>query len=168
MPVREDARSTTYRFRRSANRWWLAGCCGVFALVGFSQLGESAYEGGYYASDSAYVTGSRIAYGLLAISALVLMVGILRMGIIADPNTLLVRNLVKRHALRWDEIESFRRPAPYGRYRRFGVQIVLRSGQVVYGSLYGAGPFNRPSFADDVIHKLEALRREFSSKDADR
>lgn len=160
-----DKRPTSYRFRRSANRWFLAACSGVFALAGFSGIGESNYDDGYYAADSAFATGSRIFYGLIGVGAAIVMVRVLRMGLIAGPRRLIVRNLVKRHSLQWDDIESFCRPAPYGQLRRSGLQIVLRSGEVIYCSLYSAGPLNRPSVADEVIEKLETLRSEFTGRE---
>jgi hypothetical protein len=49
--------------------------------------------------------------------------------------------------------------------RRTGLQVCLRDGRTVYAFLYSAGPFNRQTFADDVLDELEDLRRRMTATD---
>lgn len=155
------------KFRRSGQRWWLAGGISLFALVGLSGVPASSHDDGFYPPDSAFVIGSRLFYGLMAVGSIVLVVLVLRMGLFATPSQLVVRNLIHRHAIRWDEIESFRPPVPYGAWRGTGLQILLRTGVTVHASLYSRGPFNRATFADEVIEELEAMKQRYARLHAD-
>lgn len=145
-------------FRRSFSRWWLFGCTSVFALVGLSGIPESSHEGGYYDTDSAFVVGSRLFYGTMALVSIFLMIRIARMGIFADDTGLTIRNVFRTHRVEWGEVLGFERPATYGRMRRAGLKVMLRDRPPVYVVLYSAGPFNKAGFADETIARLESLR----------
>lgn len=139
----------------------------MFALVGLSGVPASSHDDGFYPPDSAFVIGSRVFYGLMGVSSIVLVVLVLRMGLFAGPSQLVVRNLFHRHAIGWDEIESFRPPVPYGAWRGAGLQILLHTGVTVHASLYSRGPFNRATFADDVTEELEAMKHRYGPRHTD-
>ena len=145
-------------FRRSLSRWWLVGCISVFALIGFAGIPASSHEDGYYPTDSLFVVGSRVFYGLMALVGLFLMVKVARMGIFADRDGLTIRNVFRTHRIEWTEIAGFERPARYGRLRRTGLKVVLRNRPPVFAALYSAGPFNKTTFADETLARLESLR----------
>lgn len=150
-------------FKRNLNRWWLVACIGVFGLVGLSGIPQSSHEGGYYATDSAFVIGSRVFYGLIAVASMFLMVKVARMGIFADEAGLTVRNVVRNQRAMWSEIAGFERPTAYGALRRTGLKVVLRERPAIFASLYSAGPLNRPGFADETIARLESLRIKYGT-----
>lgn len=112
-------------FRRSLSRWWLAACISGFALVGWAGVPESSHDGGYYATDSPFIVGSRVFYGLMGILSLFFMVKVARMGVFADRDGLIIRNVFRTHRIDWSDIAGFERPAPYGRLRDAGLKVVL-------------------------------------------
>lgn len=145
-------------FRRSLSRWWLVGCIALFALVGLAGIPESSHEGGYYSTDSPFVVGSRVFYGLMALLSLFLMFKVARMGIFADRDGLTIRNVFRTHRIEWREVAGFERAARYGGFRRTGLKVVLRNRAPVFAALYSAGPFNKSTFADETLARLESLR----------
>lgn len=157
---RVSDRAAKVSFRRSFNRWWLFGCTSVFALIGLAMIPESSHEGGYYDTDSAFVVGSRVFYGTMAVVSIILMIRIARMGIFADQTGLTIRNVIKTHRVEWSEVVGFERPAAYGRVRRAGLKVMIRNRPPIYAALYSAGPFNKACFADETIARLEALRSD--------
>jgi hypothetical protein len=150
-------------FKRNLNRWWLVACIGAFGLIGLSGIPQSSHDGGYYATDSAFVIGSRVFYGLIAVASLFLMVKVARMGIFANEAGLTVRNVFRNQRAMWSEIAGFERPTAYGPLRRTGLKVVLRERPAIFASLYSAGPLNRPGFADETIARLESLRIEYGT-----
>lgn len=156
------------RFRRSSSRMLIAfliGCFFVIGLAGATRSDARFDEESVYDSDSLAEYGFRAFYGMIAVVSLAVSVGWLRKGILATSSGVTVRNLVRRVHVPWDQIERFERPARYGAMRRTGLQIHRRDGVIVYASLYSAGPFNRPTFADDVLAELEILRRRMTAGD---
>lgn len=151
-------RAGNVSFRRTFSRWWLFGCTSVFALIGLSGIPESSHQGGYYDTDSAFVIGSRVFYGTMAVVSIFLMIRIARMGIFADHTGLTIRNVFKTHRVEWSEVVGFERPATYGRMRRAGLKVMIRNRPPIYAALYSAGPFNKAGFADETIARLESLR----------
>lgn len=147
-------------FRRNLNRWWVVGCIALFFVIGLAGIPESSHDGGYYSTDSGFVIGSRVFYALMAVVSLFLMVKVARMGIFADHRGLTIRNVLRTHRIAWREIASFQRPTGYGAFRRTGLKVVLRNRPPVFASLYSAGPFNKPGFADETLVRLESLRRK--------
>lgn len=113
-------------FKRSAHRWFLVACIGGFGLIGLVDIPASAYEGGYYASDSAFVIASRTFSALVAIGSLFFGIRVARMGVFADETGLTVRNVLRTQRALWGEIAGFGPPGAYGSLRRTGLKIVLR------------------------------------------
>lgn len=119
---------------------------------------SSSDHHGNYPSDSAYVIGSRIAYGIAAVGTLILAIRYARTGIYVTHSHVIVRNVWKTHHIPWEEIESFAPPTGYGGLRKTGLQIHRSDGSAIYATLYSPGPLNRETFAHDVVARLEQLR----------
>lgn len=151
-------------FKRSAHRWFLVACIGGFGLIGLVDIPASAYEGGYYASDSAFVIASRTFSALVAIGSLFFGIRVARMGIFADETGLTVRNVLRTQRALWGEIAGFGPPGAYGSLRRTGLKIVLRDRPAIFATLYSPGALNRPGFADDTLARLEALRTQYGGR----
>lgn len=141
----------------------LAACCAGSCLIGASQVPASTYEDSYYAADSAFAIGSRVAFACVALASAFLLVKVVRMGMFTDEDGLTVRNLWRTHRVAWDAIAGIERPARYGTFRNTGIKIGLTDGSTVYASLYSAGPLNRPGFADETIAELERLRAVYTA-----
>ena len=60
--------------------------------------------------------GQRIVYGAIAAVFAALAVRTLRIGVVTDPDGVLVRGILRSWRLRWDEIERFE----WGRWRGWG------------------------------------------------
>jgi hypothetical protein len=93
----------------------------------------------------------------LAVAMLWLTIRLVRAGILISGDGVTFRNYLRTRCLRWDEIQQFEPPAPYGRRRNAGLRASLFTGRVVYSSVYGAGPFTRRGFADDIVVQLNGL-----------
>jgi hypothetical protein len=113
--------------------------------------------GGYYPSGSAFVTGSRIAYGIAAAGTLILAIQYARTGVYVTRSQVIVRNVWRTHHIPWEEIDSFAPPG-YGSPHNPGLQIRRSDGSVVYATLYAPGRHNQETFAHDVVARLEQLR----------
>jgi len=149
-------------FRRSGSRWFMVACIGGFCLVAISQVPPTAYEDGAWSPDAGLTIAFRIGFAVAAVALLYLMIRIARMGIFADRDGLTIRNIVNTRRAAWSEIAGFERPARYGALRRTGLRVVLRSEPPIFASIYNAGPFNNPGFADATIARLEALRVRYT------
>lgn len=138
--------------RRTRVRWWFATMVSASLLIWVS--GIFVADG----PDPAKQPGAaqQLVCGLLALATAMLIVGILRQGVWVDRDGVTVRNVFRRYRLAWVDIAAIEPPPSYGAWRNAGIQIVLRSGERVSASLYAAGPFNRPTFADEAV---SALRR---------
>lgn len=162
--VKHSARdSDEMSFKRNLNRWWQVTWIGVFCLLGLSGIPESSHEGGYYATDSAFVISYRVFSAVFAVASLFLMVKVARMGIFADEGGLTVRNIFNTQRAAWNEIVGFERPARYGGLRRTGLKVVLRDRPPIFASLYSAGPYNKAGFADETLARLESLRVRYGT-----
>jgi hypothetical protein len=82
-----------------------------------------------------------------------------RQGIWADAESVIVRNVLRTYRFRWNDVREVAPPLPYGTFSGSGLSFTLRDGRRIASSLYAAGPFNRPGFADAVVEELEALRQ---------
>ena len=119
-------------FRRSLYRWSVAGIPGIFLLLSLSSLAQSrqTWEAdSFYPYDSPQAIGLEASAGVLAMASGVLVVRILRMGLFATEDGLLIRNLTRSHHLRWAEIDRFERPAPFGAWRNTGLRVCLKDGE---------------------------------------
>ena len=93
----------------------------------------------------------------LAVAMLWLTIRLVRAGVFISGEGVTFRNFLRTRYLRWDEIQQFEPPAPYGRLRNAGLRASLLTGRVVYSSVYGTGPFTRRGFADDIVIQLNGL-----------
>lgn len=152
---------TSKRWRRTFRRTWyrilLGFVTGCFLLIGVATAATEDKDS-YYEPDSAFIIGSRIGYGIVALISFVLLVRIVRLGIFVNEDGVLVRNLFRTPFVAWPEIARFGRPAGYGLWRKTGLTVVRIDGTAVYAWLYSPGPFNGPNFARSVIEELESLR----------
>lgn len=150
-------------FTRTGARLWGVACASAMFLVGIANATSTSedWEDSYYGSDSGFAIGSRIFYGAIALSSAFVIVRWFRSGIFATRSGLIVRNLFKTFRISWDEVAGFRRPARYGRMRNAGLGICLRDGSTRFSSLYAAGPFNKESFADEVLERLSEIHAHF-------
>lgn len=140
-------------FRRTGARWWLAACVSVFFLIGLS---------GVIAPTDAHGSphpAERIFFGILAVGALWITVGVARQGIFCGSNGVVVRNVFKRYEARWSDIDAIEPPMNYGALRNAGIGFRLRDGRRINAALFSAGPLNRRAFADEVV---AALRDELA------
>lgn len=103
---------------------------------------------------------SRFVYGAIGVCGLVVPYRILRSGIFVDENGLRVRNILRGTQIPWANIKYFARPDPCGDIFRTGLQIRCIENEIHYAGLYSPGPYNRESFADDVIRQLSQLQVE--------
>jgi hypothetical protein len=101
-----------------------------FFVVSAATASSSDHHGNY-ASDSAYVIGSRIAYGIAAVGTLILAIRYARTGIYVTHSQVIVRNVWKTHHIPWEEIESFAPPMGYGGLRKTGLQIHRSDGSAI-------------------------------------
>lgn len=104
--------------------------------------------------------GQRVALAPLAAASLYLMVGILRQGVFVSQKGLRIRNVFRSYEADWNEIDRIEAPPAYGRARNTGIGFVLRDGRRLNAGLFGAGPFNRSTFADPVLEELRAMHRD--------
>ena len=139
----------------------MTGCIGGFFLIGLA-LVTADFEDSYYGPDSGFVLGYRIVWSVLAVIVFIIMIRWFRMGILATPSRLIVRNVFKTFRIPWADITGFERPASYGLWRNAGLQIRLQDGSTRYAALYAAGPFNRPTFAEGVLDELRQLHERFA------
>lgn len=137
------------RYRRTFNRLWVTCCIAAFPLIflsglitGWSNPGGRVSPGG----------GAVLAF--LTLAGLWVTVGWARQGIFTDSEGITVRNLFKTYRVRWDEIVGIEPPPTYGGMRNSGLLIRLSNGREVRAALYSAGPYNRPGWADPVVHEL--------------
>jgi hypothetical protein len=96
----------------------------------------------------------RIVAGSITIVITAFLVGILRTGIWASPDALVIRNPLRTHRIRWDAIERIDPPANYGRMWKAGILVKTKDGATASASLFGKGPFNSNAFASDIVDKL--------------
>jgi len=120
----------------------------------------AAWEPGRSVASSLTQT---IICGLLMVPAVWLTIRWLQQGIWANEGGILVRNIFSSGRFYWSEITAFARPARYGKLWNPGLVIELTGGRRFYANLFQAGPFNRVTFADDVIGQLRELHQRYTS-----
>lgn len=131
-------------------RWLLTGCALMWSLVCASQLAPGLDD-----PPSTVGRGFYAGFGLVAVW---ITVHVTRSGVFADEHGVTLRNYLRVHHIPWHRIEAFRPPKAYGVARDAGLRVCLRGGGHVCSSLYAAGPFTQPGFADDVVAALEHWR----------
>lgn len=139
-------------FRRTAARLWLTAMASLFLLIALSGLFSAGSDG-----TETPTLLQRLIVAPVAVLALWITVGVFRQGVWSSPAGVLVRNVLRRYRATWPEIADIEPPPPYGKMGNAGLQIVLKSGKRISAALYAAGPFSRPSHADEVV---EALRSD--------
>lgn len=106
----------------------------VFCVVGFAVGFASAAiesEGGAYAPDSAFVIGSRVAYGVFAAYCAVMFIRCLRVGVWITNDALIVRNYHYSRTVPWDQIARFELPDSFDGFREAQLRLHLVDGSSV-------------------------------------
>lgn len=156
LPVRGPTRWTPssppgcLKFRRPLTQAWGAALSGLACLL---------FLGGVIGArgEAPGRAAQMVAWGALAGLMLWLTIRLVRSGIVTSGGGVTFCNFLRTRRLRWDEIERFESPTPYGGVRNTGLRAKLFDGGVVYSSIYAAGPFTRRGFADDVVGQLNEL-----------
>src|SRR5262245_20117914 len=102
-------------FRRNGARWWLTACVSLFVLIGLSGvIAPADVHGSPHPAE-------RIAFGVFAVAALWVAVGVARQGIYCTADGVIIRNVFKRYTARWEDIEAIEPPLGYGAVRNAGI-----------------------------------------------
>jgi Bacterial PH domain len=107
----------------------------------------------------------KIANGVVVVAFAALGVRTARLGIVACPEHLVVRDYFRTYRVRWTQIAGFELPPPYGRWRKAGLRIRLLDGQLISATLYARNLFDtgrRP--ARDIVRELNRLLRQNSDR----
>lgn len=144
----------TATFRGPFMRWTLFGICTVLIFVSVSLI---VFNVGPRTEGAAPPVQRGVASFFTALLVF-FAVRIVRSGIFTYDDGVLFRNFIRTYWLPWPDVVRFESPARYGSLLHSGLKARLNGGQVVYSSLYAAGPLNRPTFADPVVARLNSLK----------
>jgi hypothetical protein len=140
----------TVAFRRSLARWSTVVCASVVpGFVFFSGVVAGSTHG-----------WEKIASGAAVLAFAILGIRIARLGILAGPDQLAVRNWFRTYRIAWQDISAFEMPPLYGTLRKAGLRIHLLDGQVISVTLYARGIFDSSRAARTVAEELEQLRHQ--------
>ncbi|MFZ0324082.1 MAG: hypothetical protein WAN48_08135 [Actinomycetes bacterium] len=81
------------------------------------------------------------------------------MVIIASPECLTIRNLLRDHQIAWIAVTDLGDPPRYGTWRKPGMHVVLVSGDVVSATLLAKGPLSDLFFGDFTAKAVEQFRQ---------
>lgn len=154
----------TESFRRTGNRLWLSLMIAVFDLCAFSFL-FSASVGTHGNLTVPPSPAQRIVAGSITIVITAFLIGFVRTGIWASPDALVIRNPLRTHRIKWDEIARIDPPAIYGKWWKAGILVTTKDGSTTSATLFGKGPFNSNTFASDVVGTLRADLGKYSRGD---
>jgi hypothetical protein len=148
--------------RRTGHRLALTACMAGLALTSVAR---------FLVADAGAREQPRLTQQLISLSFALawawMAIAVARQGIWANGDGVVVRNVFRRHTLRWSDIECIDPPRRYGALRNAGIQFRLHDGRTVKSSLYVAGPLNRLDFADEVVQALRDLGRRVGPSPAD-
>ena len=136
-------------FRRSAWRRLLAvslsGAIGLLLLCNLATSRHASYK----------VAGGAAAllFGYIAIRAA-------RAAIFAGADHLVVRDVYRTYRIGWQEIARFEAPPRWGTWRKIGLRIHLRNGQVIAVIAYARGLLDTGRPEEAAVLELEQLRRQ--------
>jgi hypothetical protein len=144
----------TVAFRRPIPQGLMIALVTVLALVFLSGLAAGNADGLQW-----------VLAGVGLSAGVILIVRIARMGVFAEHQWLVVRNLFVSYKIAWSQIARFEMPPPYGTLRKTGLRICLQDDRLISARLYSRGGIDQ--FADvtgcssgRVIEELRRLQQE--------
>ena len=94
----------------------------------------------------------------VVLACVLLGVRIVRLGIYAGPDQLVVRDYFRTYRVDWTAIAGFEPPPPYGALRKAGLRIRLADGRLISATLYAPNGLDTGHRATlDVIGQLSRL-----------
>ena len=105
----------------------------------------------------------QLALAPLVLASLWVTIRVFRQGVLARPDRLVVRNVLRTFEMPWNEIRAIDPPSRGGAVRNAGIQIRLTDGRTRSANLFTPGLFNGPHFADDVVGRLRELHARYSA-----
>lgn len=136
-------------YRRTGVRLWLTACSSAFLLIAISTLFAAGPDG----KDDPTVLQQVIVAPFVLLLAW-LTIGVFRQGIWTEPDHVRVRNIFRTYRTTWSAISRIEPPPAYRALRNTGIRFILSDGSTINAALFAAGPGNRPTHADKVLHDL--------------